>query len=453
MLTTNSTTNATLPKFEVIKLASCNLKEFPDFLRFQDELEVLNLANNGIHGQVPTWLWNTSKETTRDINLHGNFLTGFEQHPNATFLDVVGSNFWGQVPSSIANLSKLTILGLGDFTFDAQPLRKLSKLIILNLANTKLSDVLPESLANMTQLSMLLLHNNELFGEIPSWLLNLTRLTFLDLSENKLSGMFPSSISQLKHLEYLDFSFNRLQGPLPLPPPSVLYYRVASNLLTGKVPTSFCQNRTLFALDLSDNNLSGAIPQCLASFSSGSLLLFNLSNNFFHDIFHLFEFVVGLCCNFPDPMVNLIARFHGAIENPKTNSKFPKLRIIDLSHNGFFGTFTLLSEFFQNWNAMKMVGKGNSTYMQVETPVTTGVANIVYSMDFTYSITISSKGTKRLYEKIQSVFVAVDLSDNKFSGEIPENLGRLCGLQALNISENKLTGLNSLASSHHPWQI
>lgn len=26
------------------------------------------------------------------------------------------------------------------------------------------------------------------------------------------------------------------------------------------------------------------------------------------DIFRLFEFVVGLCCNFPDPMVNFIAR-------------------------------------------------------------------------------------------------------------------------------------------------
>ncbi|KAG5551569.1 hypothetical protein RHGRI_009842 [Rhododendron griersonianum] len=107
----------------------------------------------------------------------------------------------------------------------------------------------------------------------------------------------------------------------------------------------------------------------------------------------------------------LTTRFRGAIESPKTNLKFPKLRIIDLSHNGFSGT--LPSEYFQNWNEMKVVTK----------------------------VTISSKGTKRLYEKIQSVFVAVDLSDNKFSGEIPESLGSLCGLQALNISENNLTGI------------
>ncbi|KAG5551567.1 hypothetical protein RHGRI_009840 [Rhododendron griersonianum] len=239
---------------------------------------------------------------------------------------------------------------------------------------------------------------------------------------------------------------------------------------------------------MSDNNLSGAIPQCLANFSSGSLLLFNLSNNFFHGTVpqtfmrgikmidlsqnqlnggvpssltncttleilllgdnQIDDFFPFWLLSLPELQVLILRsnRFHGAIENPKTNLKFPKLRIIDLSHNGFSGT--LPSEYFQNWNAMKLVGKGNSTYMQVEKLLATSMANIVYSADFTYSITISSKGTKRLYEKIQSAFVVVDLSDNKFSGEIPESLGSLCGLQALNISENKLTGIipSSLAN-------
>ncbi|XP_058211415.1 receptor-like protein 6 [Rhododendron vialii] len=75
-----NSSNATFPKLSSIGLASCNLKEFPDFLQFQDELEFLNLANKGL---VPTWLWNTSKETMSGIDLHGNFLTGIEQHPDA----------------------------------------------------------------------------------------------------------------------------------------------------------------------------------------------------------------------------------------------------------------------------------------------------------------------------------------------------------------------------------
>ncbi|XP_058201540.1 receptor-like protein 7 [Rhododendron vialii] len=368
VLATNST-NATLPKFIRLGLASCGLKEFPDFLRFQDKLEGLNLADNGLHGKIPTWMWSTSKETMTHINLHGNFLTGFEEHPYA----------------------------------------------------------------------------------IP-WI----------------------------SLESLDFSFNKLQGPLPLPPPSVLTHRVAGNLLTGEVPTSFCQNRALFALDLSDNYLSGAIPQCLASSSSNSLLLLNLSSNNFHgtvphmsmreirmidlsqnqlhgvvprslanctmlevlvlgdnQINDTFPFWLG---TLPDLQVLILRsnRFHGAIENPKTNLKFPKLRIIDLSHNGFSGT--LPSEYFQNWNAMKLVTKENPAYMHVYKPLFVIVKNVIYRWRFTYSVTISIKRTKRFYEKIQSVFVAVDLSNNKFSGEIPKSLGSLGGLQALNISNNNLTG-------------
>ncbi|XP_058211407.1 receptor-like protein 7 [Rhododendron vialii] len=371
VLETNST-NATLPKFNSLGMASCNLKEFPKFLRFQDELEVLNLANNGIHGQIPTWLWNTSRETMRNIDLHGNFLTGFEQHPN---------------------------------------------------------------------------------GAIP-WI----------------------------SPQFIDFSFNRLQGPLPLPSPSILLYSVAGNLLTGEIPPSLCQNSALFVLDLSDNYLSGAIPQCLASASSDSLKLLNLSYNNFqgtvpqmsmrgikmidfsqnqlhgslplslanctmleilvlgdNQIEDTFPFWLG---TLPQLEVLILRsnRFHGAIENPNTNLKFPKLRIIDLSRNGFFGT--LPSEYFRNWNAMKVVVKGNSTYMGMDAiPQYRGKGPISYGKRLPYSITISSKRTKRLYEKIQSVFVAVDLSHNKFSGEIPESFGSLCGLQALNISENNLTGI------------
>ncbi|XP_058210421.1 receptor-like protein 7 [Rhododendron vialii] len=363
--------NATLPKFNSVGLASCNLKEFPDFLRFQDELELLDLANNGIRGLVPTWLWNISKETMRDINLQGNFLTGFEQHPNA----------------------------------------------------------------------------------IP-WI----------------------------SLRVLDLSVNRLQGPLPLPPPSIVSYVVNDNLLTGDIPPSFCQNSALFTLDLSNNHLSGAIPRCLASTTSDSLLLLNLSNNNFqgtvpqmsmrgikmidlsqnqlhgrvprslanctmleilvlgdNQIEDTFPFWLGALLEL-QVLVLRSNRFHGGIENPKTDLKFPKLRIIDLSHNSFSGT--LPSEYFQNWNEMKVVGKGNSTYMHMVTnPRFGGNGRYTFVTDFTYSITISSKGTKRLYEKIQSVFVVIDLSDNKFNGEIPESLGSLWGLQALNVSENNLIGI------------
>ena len=57
----------------------CNLTEFLDFLPNQAELEFLLLSLNKIHGSIPQWMWNISKETLRALTLYGNFLTGFDQ--------------------------------------------------------------------------------------------------------------------------------------------------------------------------------------------------------------------------------------------------------------------------------------------------------------------------------------------------------------------------------------
>ena len=55
-------------------------------------------------------------------------------------------------------------------------------------------------------------------------------------------------------------------------------------------------------------------------------------------------------------------------------------------------------------------------------------------------MTITNKGNERFYPAIFSAFRAVDLSSNNFTGEIPEIMGNLTGLQTLNLSNNHLTG-------------
>ncbi|GMP53489.1 hypothetical protein CsSME_00018936 [Camellia sinensis var. sinensis] len=320
VLSKNST-NTTLPKIIALGLVSCNLREFPDFLRFQDELRIVFLGDNNIHGQIPTWFCNTSKETMEVLALPYNFLTGFEQH----------------------------------------------------------LDVIP-------------------------W----------------------------QSLKVLELSFNRMQGSLPIPSPSLIYYGFSDNLLTGEIPPSFCQHYSTRVLDLSNNNLSGTIPQCLANFSD-SLLVLNLSYNNFHGTIPQI-FMNGNQLN-----------FHGAIGNHKTNLMFPMLHIIDLSHNGFSGN--LPSDYFHNWNAMKMAKTETWTYMQ-EASESLIAGTWTVPLVYNYSVTLANKGTQRLYEHIQTAFVVLDLSNNKFKGDIPESLGSLSGLQVLNISNNNLTGVipSSLAN-------
>lgn len=60
----------------------------------------------------------------------------------------------------------------------------------------------------------------------------------------------------------------------------------------------------------------------------------------------------------------------------------------------------------------------------------------------TYSFTMSNKGMVMVYERLQEFYnmIAIDISSNKISGEIPKVIGDLKGLVSLNLSNNMLIG-------------
>jgi len=47
------------PMMSIVKLASCNLIEFPSLLRNQSQISTLDLSRNHIQGSIPTWIWET----------------------------------------------------------------------------------------------------------------------------------------------------------------------------------------------------------------------------------------------------------------------------------------------------------------------------------------------------------------------------------------------------------
>ena len=278
---------------------------------------------------------------------------------------------------------------------------------------------------------------------------------------------------------HLDLSSNMLQGSLPVPPPSTFDYSVSGNKLSGQIPPLICNMSSLSLLDLSGNSLSGRIPQCLTNLSS-SLSILNLRGNHLHgsipqtctetsnlrmidlsenqlqgkipgslaNCMMLEELVLGtnlINDIFPFSLGSLprlqvlILRsnlFHGAIGRPKTNFQFSKLRIIDLSYNGFTGNMP--SEYFQNWDAMKIVDADNSTYIQADLEFE--VPQYSWKDPYSFSMTMMNKGMTREYKKIPDILTIIDLSSNRFYGEIPESIGNPKGLQALNLSNNALTG-------------
>ncbi|GMN60446.1 hypothetical protein TIFTF001_029546 [Ficus carica] len=101
---------------------------------------------------------------------------------------------------------------------------------------------------------------------------------------------------------------------------------------------------------------------------------------------------------------------------------------------------------FKKWNAMKDFGGRKSSYLSTLINVTTSTTTFqaTYQTKATFkavcSVTIANKGRDMEYGKILEVFTVIDLSSNRFQGDIPECLGNLRGLQVLNLSNNMLDG-------------
>ncbi|KAK9689494.1 hypothetical protein RND81_09G062800 [Saponaria officinalis] len=297
-------------------------------------------------------------------------------------------------------------------------------------------------------------------------------LNALDLSHNSITGGL-SVRMPWTNLVIFDISYNLLQGPLPLPDVGVYEFSVASNKLTGVIDSSICQFTSLTLFDVSNNSLGGEFPHCLANISD-ELAVLNLGSNNIHGTLPArFSMCRGLeyldvsnnlmhglvprsltsCRNlqilnlknnelldeFPYwlqnlPLIQILDLgsndFQGRIPQSNVKHPFPMLQVINLSNNNFSGRIP--TSYISNFRAMM-----NSSDSIGEPQYMSTVGNNTF---YAYSISLTFNGVDNNYEKIISTLTTIDLSNNAFEGEIPDNVGRLVGLHGLNLSHNRLTG-------------
>uniref|UniRef100_F6HHN2 Leucine-rich repeat-containing N-terminal plant-type domain-containing protein n=1 Tax=Vitis vinifera TaxID=29760 RepID=F6HHN2_VITVI len=337
LLRTDTSSNGTGPKFKVLGLASCNLGEFPHFLRNQDELELLKLSNNKIHGKIPKWIWNIGSLPVPPSSISTYF--------------VENNRFTGKIPPLLCNLSLLHMLDLSNNTLSGmipeclsnlsnslsgpvpRSLTNCTVLESLNLGNNQISDTFPFWLGALPELQVLILRSNRFHGAIgkPRTNFEFPKLRIIDLSYNSFSGNLPSvyfldwiamksidadnftymqassGFSTQTYKLYdnytysmtmtnkgmervyekipgifraIDFSSNKFKGEIPTSIGTLKGLHLLNfsyNSLTGRIPTSLRNLTELEALDLSQNNLLGEIPQQLTEMTF--LGFFNVSHN------------------------------------------------------------------------------------------------------------------------------------------------------------------------------
>ncbi|KAF3438358.1 hypothetical protein FNV43_RR21120 [Rhamnella rubrinervis] len=400
-------------------------------------LEALDLSYNFFTGVIPLSLFKLP--SLESLSLDDNKLTGSLNTSNLsqlTYLSLSGNKLSG-VPSSVSKLTMLIDLylsfndfsGILDFgifsalssleyldlsnntnlSFTNTTTKSLPNFLYLHLSSCSNITELPLFLKTQAQLQALDLSNNRIGGQIPKWFLSFGTETMqqLNLSHNFLTGWEETPvILPWKSLFVLDLHSNMLQGPLVVPLISIWYYSVSENSLTGRIDPLFCKLDGLIYLELSSNNLSGTIPQCFGKLAS-SLSVLNLRDNNLHG-------KMPTTCGEGSQLVTLDLshnHLHGKI--PKSLAECRRLEFVRASSSG-------ITSMAQNSNAKRYIGN--------------------YDEDQYYSMTVINKGQEMGFIRVLSIFVSIDLSNNRFHGQIPTTTGGLGALVVLNLSSNSFTG-------------
>ncbi|KAK6911117.1 Leucine-rich repeat [Dillenia turbinata] len=364
-------------------------------------LDNLFLSFNSFSGQKPAAFGNCSSLTAfaaLSNNLTGRISTSFGLLNKLSILYLSENRLSGTVPPELGNCKSLQSLKLNDNqlegTIPSELPLQLSKLIQLknvSLYNKHFLGIIPQDLGIHSSLVQLDFTNNSFTGTIPPHLCFRKQLKVLNMGFNNLSGGIPSDVGNCSSLKRLRLQKNNFTGVLPefFNNPDLLFMDISENNIHGTIPSSLGNCRNLTSINLSTNKLTGVIPQEIGKLSN--LQQLNLSHN-------------NLEGPLPSQLVNCTNLFEIDVGFNSLNGSFPsifdKLSEIQLGGNLFGGNIPL------------DIG---------------GLQNLIY---------------------------ALNLSNNGLIGELPLSMGKLIRLQILDISRNNLTGtLTDLDGTHSLIEI
>ncbi|KAG7027607.1 putative inactive leucine-rich repeat receptor-like protein kinase, partial [Cucurbita argyrosperma subsp. argyrosperma] len=271
--------------------------KIPEGIGALKNLQVLNLRSNLISGRVPSVIFhNLTELTVLDLSENSYLMSDIPNEIGKLVklqeLWLQSSGFHGEIPTSLLDLSSLSVLdlsqnnltgklpdmmgsSLNNLVFFDVSLNKLmgsfpdgfcsgKSLVSLSVHTNFFTGTLPDSLNKCLNLERFEVQNNGFSGDFPKSLWSLPKIKLIRAENNGFSGEIPESISMAAHLEQVQLDNNSFSSKIPRGLGSIrsLYRFSASlNLFYGELPLNFCDSPLMSIINLSRNSLSGRIPE------------------------------------------------------------------------------------------------------------------------------------------------------------------------------------------------
>ncbi|KAM5554373.1 hypothetical protein ABKV19_022647 [Rosa sericea] len=360
-------------------------------------------------------------------------------------LDLSSSCLSGSFSSNntLFSLVHLQRLNLADnhFNYSRIPtsIRNFPRLRYLNLSYSVFSGHVPSEVSQLSKLSSLDLSRNDMLSNeefLRSLAQNLTGLETLDLSSINISSTVPDTLTNLSLLTSLTLNHCGLFGRLPrriFKLQNLKTLRVASNpALTEneELLRSLAQNLTgLEALDLSFINISSTVPDTLTNLS----LLTSLTL----DDCSLFGKLPGKIFKLQNLKVLSV------VNNPALTGYFPDdysgsspdLMSLKLSSTNFFINLPSLIERFPS---LKELGVSSCNISEGPVPFSLGNLRDLIYLDLSDNKFNGQIPAAMLGNLTQLTYLS--LSNNYFHGSVPRSLFSLMNLQTIRLDHNNLSG-------------
>ncbi|KAI3817889.1 hypothetical protein L1987_11689 [Smallanthus sonchifolius] len=317
---------------------SCNdfaSSPIPAFFGSFQNLRYLNISKSQFGGEIPHQLGNLSTLSVLDLhdgpvfsNLHSKSLNWLKnlkelQHLDMGGIDLARASDWLQVISTLPSLLEihLSSCGLTQFPSNSTTVG-FTSLIVLDLSYNIFNSLLPQWIFSLRNLVLLDLTNCFISGLSPGALRGFDSMPFLmtlSVSSNTFvnSSSLLNGLSSLSNLRFLDVSNCNISAP------------ILGNL----------HNLSLIVhLDLSNNQIVEEIPKSLSNLCN--LITLDLQSNVFSgnvsDLLERFWKLGNVSFLAPGAVLDLsFNRLHGVLPG---HFNRPDLDFLDLSYNKLSGS-------------------------------------------------------------------------------------------------------------------